>query len=247
MQKLQQQPKYKFYPSLLDKFGEYLNSSAQIDKPWNANKTPDEVVEDIERELLNMINRVPFESEATDRGTAFNELVDLSIENRKQFNRLLSEPGDVVYTLTKKDGRTATFTFPRSIVEEFAEYFRGSIPQVFCRGTLTTKYGVVELYGYSDEVKLDMVYDIKTTSQYSFPKYPAGWQKHVYPFCLTQRGCHISGFEYTITDFRNSYQEYYPFNYWKSEEALRLHSERLIEYLEAKRDLITDKKIFAEE
>lgn len=240
------QPKYKFYPSLLDKFGEYLNSAAQIDKPWNANKTPDEVVEGIEQELLNMINRVPFESEAADRGTAFNELIDLSIENRKQFNQLLSEPGDVIYTLTKKDGRTATFTFPRSIVEEFAEYFRGSIPQVFCRGVLETKYGVVELYGYSDEIRLDMVYDIKTTSQYNFPKYHAGWQKHVYPFCLTQRGINICGFEYTITDFRNSYQEYYPFNYSQSMQELRLHCERLIEYLEAKRNLITDKKIFAD-
>lgn len=67
-------PKYRIYPSLLDRFNEYRYIDAAIEKPWNADKTPSDVEAEIERGLLDAINRVPFESEAAERGTCFNNL-----------------------------------------------------------------------------------------------------------------------------------------------------------------------------
>jgi hypothetical protein len=43
------------------------------------------------------------------------------------------------------------------------------------------------------------------------------------------------------------YREWYDYHHDKSEVAIRQICERLIEWLEAHRDQITDKKIFAED
>jgi len=126
------------------------------------------------------------------------------------------------------------------------DYFKGAASQVFCQGTIQTRYGLVELYGYIDELVEDAVYDIKTTSRYELGKYSKGWQRHVYPYCLVQSGVPVIGFEYTVTDFNNCYQEWYDFHYEASEQLIRAHCERLIEFLESRRDKITDKKIFNE-
>lgn len=257
-------PKYRIYPSLLDRFNEYRYIDAAIEKPWNADKTPSDVEAEIERGLLDAINRVPFESEAADRGTAFNEIVDCMIHGC-QSKKIIPVYREIVALCdtgvgTKPElrpvGHTAevvgisatynnrTFTFPISLCREFADYFRGAASQVFCSGTLETQYGDVELYGYIDELIQDTVFDIKTTSRYEFGKFRMAWQKDVYPFCLEQMGCRIRGFEYTVTDFKNTYQEWYDFHYDDSRQRLREHCERFIEFLEARRDKITDKKIF---
>ena len=82
-----QQPNYRIYATLLDAFWGYLNSDVIWDKYWgwseNPPHTPEEFHEQQFQELINRINRKPFDSEAADKGTAFNELVDALIENRK--------------------------------------------------------------------------------------------------------------------------------------------------------------------
>ena len=67
-------PKYRIYPSLLDRFNEYRYIDAAIEKPWNADKTPSDVEAEIERGLLDAINRVPFESEAPSAAPALTIL-----------------------------------------------------------------------------------------------------------------------------------------------------------------------------
>jgi len=57
---------YKFYATLLDSYQWYLDS--EDDNSF--------------QEFIDKINRVPFTSEAAERGTAFNKLVDL-IKNRE--------------------------------------------------------------------------------------------------------------------------------------------------------------------
>lgn len=84
---MNQQPKYRIYATLLDAFGAYLNSDVIWDKYWgwseNPPHTPEEFHEQQFQELIDRINRKPFDSEAADRGTAFNEIIDCMIENRK--------------------------------------------------------------------------------------------------------------------------------------------------------------------
>ena len=68
----------------------------------------------------------------------------------------------------------------------------------------------------------------------------------------------VSAFEYTAYALKGGssrnpvisgtrYPEYYTYNHDQTVKLLTAHVERFIEFLEANRELITDKKIFAEE
>ena len=87
-------PKYNFYATLLDSFQNYLDRAELYQKYYCFSETPPytevEWDEKMERELIDKINRVPFESEAADKGTAFNEVVDCIVENRTSENMFIS-------------------------------------------------------------------------------------------------------------------------------------------------------------
>ena len=87
---MNQQPKYRFYPSLLDKFEQYLRADEQVESFWNVDnetgeykKSPEVIEAELKQSLLDAINRVPFESEAADKGTAFNAVIDCYIHKKK--------------------------------------------------------------------------------------------------------------------------------------------------------------------
>jgi len=225
--------RYNIYPTLLDKFHDYLFP----ERLMAFGKSED----DIQKELIDGINRVPFESEPADRGTAFNEVLDGFIKTGTRPDTTMQQ---IVKPFTSKAGIGYSFPFSSFIVDEFVEYLSGGMVQVACDGVISTPSGIVNLYGYADAVKQNMVYDVKTTGRYEFPKYTHGYQRHVYPLCLTQMGCKVDFFEYIITDFSVTYREGYLFNYAKSEQILKDICERMICFLEASREKITDKKIF---
>lgn len=145
------------------------------------------------------------------------------------------------------------FRFDIELCRDTAAYFKGAVSQHFCRAVLPTRYGDVELYGYADYIVADRVYDLKTTSQYTFGKFERSWQKHVYPYCLVASGemPSVSSFEYTVLVLGKGkvitgkmYNEVYTYRPEASLELLRNHTEHFIEWLEDNRDRITDKKIF---
>lgn len=271
------QPKYKFYASLLDSFTEFLDVKAeeffyQDDQgAWHVNMnqdtgemryTDEEVYQLAKQQLLDMINRVDGEpSEAADKGTALNEIVDCIIEKRKPSQGISVER----YYPTTGGAATAfsaaidgfVFNFDINMCKQIANYFNGSVCQAFTSAPLETKYGVVELYGYPDYIRENKVYDLKTTKQYQFGKYEKKWQKHVYPYCLIKSGkcVEVKEFEYTCVKLSGGtsrmpiitgqmYPEVYTFDFEMSEQMLVQHCERFIEFLEQNKDLITDKKIF---
>lgn len=211
-------PKYRFYATLLDSFQWYLSSEA----------------EDAMQEMLNKLNRVPFISEAAEKGTAFNEVVDMVIK------------GEAVI----KDERNYIhkgFGFDINLVNEFASNLSGAISQVHVSAFIETVYGLVEVYGYIDELMPALVsVDIKTTGNYTFPKYLHNWQHIVYPYCLHQK----TGFEYTfaymVTDFKNTYVESYDYRHERDAVKLKGFCEQLIGFIEMNRDKITDEKLFKE-
>lgn len=261
----QQQPKYKFYPSLLDKFEKYLHVDRDFESIFNQDKDTDEykrTFEEIEAELkqslLNSINRVPFDSEAADKGTAFNAIVDYFIHNRPQKDVTIVD--DINSDKVTAVYNNRTFCFSYRFCCNVAEYFHGSVSQLFVRTILPTCYGNVELYGYIDELNRNKVFDIKTTSRYEFGKYSEGWQRHVYPYCLISSGLvkDIDSFEYTAFQLKGGtsrtplitgvqFPELYKYDHEQSQILLIRHCERLIEFLEENRELITDKKIFGGE
>ncbi|GAB6121123.1 HNH endonuclease [Dysgonomonas termitidis] len=261
---MNRQPKYCMYATLLDRYEGYINSSRIYNEYWGFSENPphtEEEFREIQRmALIDTINRVPFDSEDADRGTAFNEVVDCII-NRSfqeiQEGVFMQNTGKVI-TIILNDKQEAiscinghTFTFPLTLCKEFAGYFKGATTQLRTEGILNTRYGDVLLYGYIDELMPVSVHDIKMTKRYSVGKFRHNWQHLVYPYCLNQQGNNINDFEYNVAHinilksgfFYDTYTEHYAYVEERDVPRLQAHVEGLIEFIEKHRELITDKKI----
>lgn len=268
------QLKYKIYPSLLDTFDKYLRADEEVESFWNVDnetgeykRSPEEIEADLKQKLLDAINRVPFENEAVDKGTAFNAIIDCYIHKKvhvpNERNPYTISGDEETNTIQVDFPSTELaparhFLFDRAWCIEQAKYFKNSISQLFVSAILHTRYGDVELYGFIDELLRDVVFDIKSTSSYQFGKYERGWQRHVYPYCLIASGQmeSVRAFEYTAYLLKGGtsrtplisgtrYPEYYTYNHEQTVKLLTGHVEHFIEFLEANKHLITDKKIFA--
>lgn len=296
-------PNYRFYPTLLDKFQTFLDTTAEDyfyqdeDGTWHKNYSEaedafhysqEEVDALLKQELLDAINRVPHEpSEPASKGTALNEIVDCIIHNKKSDNKNIlikslkgvdvkrefcctDEVGKPIYydywfehikvpcIFAEIDG--FSFYFDKDFCKSIAEYFKGSLSQVFTSATIDTEFGEVELYGYIDELRENKVFDLKTTSRYEFGKYSKYWQRHIYPYTLIESGActEINSFEFTAYVLKGGtsrtplitgvqYAEVYQYNHEQSKMLLKNICERFCQFLEDNRDLITNKKIFNEE
>lgn len=216
-----------------------------------------------EKSLIDQINRVPkqWREVPADRGTAFNELVDYlshkhhPLPEDMQMEQHTLSDGTAVFDVKYRDFR---FIFAAEDVLNFAKQFNGSLEQYLCEAHIQTSYGKVLLYGYMDEWVGDKIYDIKTTTRYEFGKYELGWQRYVYPYCVVKSGLvsSVSAFEYAIYTLKTRkiddldvlfgtwYRETYTINMDDITDALHSVCESFIEWLETRRNLITDRKIF---
>jgi hypothetical protein len=238
--------KYRFYATLLNSFSDYLRSSEIYQQYWGFSENPEKTEEEFEQSqfqsLIDTINRVPFDSEPADKGTAFNEVVDCIIENRKSDKMEITSNSETQVINVKYNNRF--FEFPAYLCKEFALYLKGGLLQQRVSGVIKTRFGLVEVYGNLDALLPASVHDIKTTNKYSAFRYRHGWQHIVYPFCLCQTGNLVYDFEYNVTDFKNTYTENYTFVPERDIPLLSLHCENLIEFIEMNRGLITDTKVF---
>ena len=273
-----QQPNYRIYATLLDAFWGYLNSDVIWDKYWgwseNPPHTPEEFHEQLFQELINCINRKPFDSEAADKGTALNEIIDCMIEKRKseimQIERVYKverfgacdEIGKPLYydeeetkevIALKAIYHEREFTFPISLCRELTDYYKGGLTQQRVEAILPTAYGNVLVYGLIDYLMPTTVNDLKTTGSYTVGKFKDHHQHLVYPYVLMQSGSDVRTFEYNIVEFNkggyvvDTYTETYVFNPERDIPILTEHCEEFIRFLEENRELITDKKIFGGE
>lgn len=280
---MEAKPKYRIYPSLLDKFQDLLDYEKVAEEDWNKvsesaiergeypgcevgdyKLTPDEMYVKIEAELIDAINRCPkVPNEAADKGTAFNEIVDCLIEKRKS-----SKEDCNIYSTVSRYGVKViraeingfTFDYDVQLCRDAAEFFAGSLTQFFAQSTMHTAYGDVEIYGYPDEWVSNKMFDIKTTGRYSFGKFERKWQRHAYPWCVTDSGMttEIESFTYWVLEWayqrvgeplkaKSITKETYTYDHNDSECKLRSHIESLIEWLESRREFIQDRKIFGGE
>lgn len=241
--------RFNFYATLLDGFQNYLSSSEIYHKYYTSDDpklTEEEFEEKQFWNLIDRINRVPLESEAADRGTTLNEVIDCLIENRKPSEgfdfKSFPEHNKIAAAY-----KNYVFEFPLDICLKLRDIFNGALTQERVEAELETKYGTVLLYGYIDELMPTRVHDLKLTKSYSAFKFKNHWQHIVYPYCLTKSGIEIYDFEYTITDLKNIYREQYTYVPERDIPILLNHVENLIEFLDFNRELITDKKIFNEQ
>ncbi len=245
---------YNFYATLLDAFQNYLSNSEIYQQYYGFSENPKLTEDEFEQEqfqgLIDRINRVPFESEPADKGTAFNEVIDCIIENRKSESWDIISKSDnnviIAGRVKEIDGEKVaqTFDFNLSLSVEIAKYLKGALTQQRVEAILPTQYGNVNLYGYIDQLMPFKVVDLKTTKSYKAFKYRNNWQHKVYPYCLIENGTEITQFEYVITDFKKVYTEIYNYDTEKDLMALKNHCEQFIEFLNEHKNLITDKKIF---
>jgi hypothetical protein len=274
------QPDYRIYPSLLDKFQSLIDYELECEEAWNivsenAHKqgkhldkevgdyilSPDEMYTKIEAELIDMINRVDgIPSEAADKGTCFNEIIDCLIENRKSSNpdiNIRSEKIDNGTTAIFATLNGFSFAFDADFCKEVAKCFKGALTQYLCRANILTKYGDVEIYGYIDEYLPARIVDIKTTSYYNFGKFERKWQRYAYPYCVIESGAstQIDEFEYYVVQWNKSAQllsgtihrEIYSYKHRHATERLREHIEHFLWWLNTRRQFITNPRIFGGE
>ena len=264
------QPKfdYCFTPSQLDAFQDFIDSEYLWEQFWgNAevpNKSAEEFAAECEKKLIDMINRCPKEPiEAADRGTAFNELVDMLIHKRScQIDSMEVSPSCEAHPYTvivAYNGFKWEFS-TSSLIDLSKRYPKTTISQYPCAAPLQTQKGDVWLYGYLDEWCGNKVSDLKTTENYSFGKYKRKWQRHVYPYTLVEAGdcTEIAEFEYTACQlskptkkcpviFFAIYPEIYTYDHEQSRRCLQDHCERFISWIEHRKEFITDAKIFGGE
>ena len=271
-------PKYRIYPSVLDKFQKFLDSDIVAEEFWNKDSegdyklSPEEMSVQLEQELLDCINRVPHEpSEAADKGTAFNEVIDCIIEHHPCDREdmeiktgmmtddvISTNYGGVQLKAIDVKFNGFEFRFDAHLCKDVAQYFKGCIPQYTCSAILPTIYGDVELYGHVDYINTNKIHDLKTTKNYTFGNYEKYWQRHLYPYCLIESGEmeEVTEFEFTVVKWRelknkpisgDIFKEVYTYSHEASTKALRGICEAFIEWLEANRHRITDKKIFGGE
>jgi hypothetical protein len=237
---------YNFYTTLLDAFQRYLDAESIYEKYFNEKMSFAEYEVQAKQELIDKINRVPFDSEAADKGTAFNELVDV-LAHRIISDKITFTEEKEIYTVKYKDRE---FTFDKAICETISEKIKGAIPQYFCSADLNVGDNIVNLYGYIDEVKEFTIIDIKTTAKYQAFKFRNNWQHVVYPFCLNKSGINIETFVYLVVEMSgrnvNIHEEIYNYNFSNDISRLYTMCENFILFLETNRNLITDKKIFNE-
>lgn len=230
---------YRIYPSALNGFQRLLDATVDAEDFSNLTEdgdyrcSPDEIAAEREQDLIDSINRVPHEPiELADRGTAFNEIVDCIVLNKKSTRddvriyhnkavhetriRTIMDTYDnmyeqhIPYRVDSPENIEAhingfTFKYDVDLCKTTAEYFTNTIPQHLCEATLDTHYGKVMLYGYADYIFPNKVVDLKTCGRYDFGKYQHNWQKELYPYCLLTSGemQECESFEFYVVQLKN--------------------------------------------
>ena len=229
---------YNFYATLFDAFQRYFDASETWDKYYSEKYTLEEYELIAKQELIDKINRVPFQSDAADRGTAFNQLIDSILTETEQDNIKLVDKDYVVKV--NKD-----YYFDAETVKDIAMYFIDCIPQYYTEKIVELDNYNVKLYGYIDMISPFKIIDIKTTSKYEAFKYRKNWQHKIYPFCLNNIN-HL--FEYYVVEFTSKnkvYKEVYGYLESYTSDIYEM-IDKMVLFLNENRYLITDKKIFNE-
>lgn len=258
-------PKYRFTPSLLQSWSDYVNSDRLWGKFYGSKESPSMTMQEFEAkkemELWDAINRVdrgPIE--AADRGTCLNEIVDMKVEWRRE-----PMEGMTVRRLDNPDGRLRgihaemhgfVFEYSADLLRRLFEYFAGCTCQHRCEALLDTCYGPVILYGDADYIRRDKVYDLKSTMRYDYGKYEEGWQKDVYPYCLIESGEmeFVSEFEYLVVELDipkcenalisgDIFRERYDYSHEGAKVRLREVCEQFCAYLDANYEKIEHPRI----
>lgn len=183
-----------------------------------------------EQDMLNKLNKVPTpQSEAMLKGIAFEDCVRAGIYAK---------------SLTSTDGIKYDFEFNPEIIHWFMNETKGGIWQQYVEFYLDCGGYWLYLYGYIDVLRQNHTLDIKTTSQYAFPKYLDDYQHMLYLFGAKMLGAQVDYHEYLITDQKECYREYYQYQPKRFKESLLTVANDMVFFLESRKEFITNHKVF---
>lgn len=175
-----------------------------------------------EQQLIDKLNRVPYpQTEPMLKGIAFEK----ALQNK-------------IYT---SDG----FEFEMSVIDEMIPIVEGGFWQTFVEHEIIVDGKRVRLYGYIDVIKKNRSIDTKTTKQYEWPKFEHCFQHQVYLLGANAMGFHLDHHQYLVTDFKHVYKEDYFIDVDLMTGQLQKVCRDLIFFIESKRELITNPKLFA--
>ena len=220
---------YNIYPTLLNDFAYYLNETGAEESgtPWVD-----------EQGLIDRINRVRRTSPAMSKGTLFEQAVahaDTSELETLEGNYILQSPELETPLLVS-----------RQVLDEAIRRYRGGVWQWFIETKLRIGSTRVRLYGYVDVIRRNIATDIKTSSSIKFHNFRDSYQHSAYLTALRDSGADIDHFDYFKTDF-NDY-DIERVNYSESLRGeLTEHVARFIDFLESRREFITDKRIITDD
>ena len=192
--------RYLISPSLLDSFAFYKNSD------------PDRSLEGY-NEFLRVLSRERSEpNEAMQRGIDFEYLVEKTCNwENIDWASLLAQKSEKLKSL---DIEGANISKARSFVdknkklinciEEVGSIVSGGIWQYPVKKEITINNIDFLLYGRTDVIKEDRIYDIKRVSKYKIGKYQKSLQYAIYLYCSN-----FKNFSYLICDGNSVYKEDY--------------------------------------
>ena len=252
---MQHKVQYKLWSTLLDAYQNYIDAADIYEEYWGYSDNPKYSLQEFEgkqyQALLDNINKVPFDNNAAAKGTAFNEVIDCMVlhqnTNKMKITKEYGNDGNLWGVKVVFGERE--FLFPLALCKQYADYYKGAVPQQYVEATLPTAYGDILLYGYTDYILPLKICDLKTTTRYSVGKFKKHYQHLVYPYCLQQNGANINHFEYNVVVWgkynNESYTESYLFRPERDIPRLTTTCEDIARFLQDNRDKITNKKIFA--
>ena len=135
---------------------------------------------------------------------------------------------------------------PSVLVSLRAEVAKG-VWQVFVEYTHELPECIVRWYGFIDVLQGTRTLDVKSTSQYDFPKFLNSFQHKVYMLGCDNMGIEIKDHIYLATTGREWYKESYHYQKDKFIADLTTVSRDLISFCELHRNEITSPRIFNEQ
>ena len=160
---------------------------------------------DSRADFLKTLSREKFEpNEAMKRGIDFEQDVQLACEFGNRYRETTRE----------------------EIISDLADIVVGGLWQQTCKKELKIGNQEFLLYGRTDVIKRDTIYDIKFTSNYELGKFYNSSQHLIYLYCLG-----LPKFQYLISDGKEYWTEDYH-NHEGIEDELKGMISDFMEYLE---------------
>jgi hypothetical protein len=189
--------KYLLTPSLLNSYAYYIQDE------W---KSP----ADSRADFLKALSREKFEpNEAMQKGIDFEGDVQLATNELNEINIFHDDYDERQY-----------------IINQIAKIVRGGLWQQSVKKEIKVGNQEFLLYGRTDVIKRDTVYDIKFTSNYELGKFLDSSQHLIYLYCSG-----LPNFSYLISDGENWWREDYH-NHEQVEDQIKSKIADFMSYLE---------------